>query len=74
MARLAAPASRDFRRAAVRLWRMPPDAALSRARFASRRPLTVASASPSATVWRTVLEAVFSAERTDLFRSCRRSF
>src|SRR5439155_17111912 len=67
-------ASRDFLRAAVRLWITPCEAALSRARLAARAPSCAVSRSPPSAATRTFLAAVFSAVRTDLLGTRRRSF
>ena len=71
---LAAFVIRDLCRAAVRLCTMPLEAALSNARAASSARSVAAAASPSATALLTFFVAVFSAERTALFRSCAFSF
>ena len=66
-------ASRDLRRAAVRLWRMPLDAARSSARVACRNRAVLSSV-PSAAAVRTFLAEVLSSDRTALFRTLRPSF
>ena len=71
---MAALARRDLRRAAVRLWIAPFEAALSSARAASRAREVAVSASPSVAAARTFFVAVFNAVRTALFRSVRFAF
>lgn len=66
-------ASRDLRRAAVRLWSTPLEAALSSALEASRARVWAEAGSLSIAV-RTFLVEVFSEERTALFRAADRSF
>ena len=73
-ARFAALARRDLCRAAVRLWTMPLDAALSSARLASRARVWATSPSPSTMAVETFLDAVFSEVRTALLRWRRFSF
>jgi hypothetical protein len=67
-------ASRDLRRAAVRLWIMPLAAALSSERLASRARARAVSPSPSSAAARAFLASVFSAERTALLRTRATSF
>src|SRR5690349_15504175 len=64
----------DLRLAAWFLWMTPLEAALSSRLLASRAAASAASLSPAAAASRNLRTAVFSADFTDLLRSCAASF